>query len=62
MQNDKHHTLAAAKELGIPVVFDISDDAEGLAGEELLEARYNDGDYYNVETSNPIDEQFDLIW
>ena len=62
MQNDKHHTLAAARALGIPVVFEVSDDSEGLVGEELLDARYNDGDYYNVETSDPIHEQFDTIW
>lgn len=62
MQNDKHHTLAAARELGIPVVFDVEDDAEGLTGEELLEVRYNDGDYYNVETSDPMSDIFDLIW
>lgn len=62
MQNDKHHTLAAARELGIPVMFDVEDDAEGLTGEELLEVRYNDGDYYNVETSDPMSDIFDLIW
>ncbi len=62
MQNDKHHTLAAARELGIPVVFAVEDDAEGLTGEELLEVRYNDGDYYNVETSDPMSDIFDLIW
>lgn len=62
MQNDKHHTLAAARELGIPVVFDVEDDPEGLNGEELLEARYNDGDYYDVETSDPMSEIFNLIW
>ena len=62
MQNDKHHTLAAARELGIPVVFDVEDDSEGLTGEELLEARYNDGDYYDVETSDPMSDVFDLIW
>ena len=50
MQNDKHHTLAAARELGIPVVFDVEDDAEGLT------------DYYNVETSDPMSDIFDLIW
>ena len=62
MQNDKHHTLAAARELGIPVVFDVEDDAEGLTGEALREVRYNDGDYYNVETSDPMSDIFDLIW
>lgn len=62
MQNDKHHTLAAARELGIPVVFDVEDDSEGLTGEELLEVRYNDGDYYNVETSDPMSDIFDLTW
>ena len=62
MQNDKHHTLAAARELGIPVVFDVEDDSEGLTGEKLLETRYNDGDYYDVETSDPMSGVFDLIW
>lgn len=62
MQNDGHHTLAAARELGIEVVFETGTDSEGLEGEELLLNRYNDGDWYNVETSNPAYEQFDLIW
>lgn len=62
MQHDKHHTLAAARELGIPVVFEVENDSEGLTGEELLDARYNDGDYYNVETSDPMSDIFDLIW
>ena len=62
MQNDRHHTLAAARELGIRVIFEVSDDSEGLTGEKLLDARYNDGDYYNVETSDPANDKFDLIW
>ncbi len=62
MQNDLHHTLAAARELGIKVEFEITSDTEDLEGEELLTQRYNDGDYYNVETSNPAYDEFDLIW
>lgn len=62
MQNDGHHTLAAARELGIEVEFETSEDCEGLEGEELLENRYNDGDWYNVETSNPAYDEFDLVW
>lgn len=62
MQNDKHHTLAAARELGTPVEFVISDDPEGLTGLNLLDQRYMDGDWYNVETSDPAYDVFDLIW
>ena len=62
MQNNGHHTLAAARELGIEVEFVTEPDSEGLEGQELLEQRYNDGDWYNVETSNPAYEQFDLVW
>ncbi len=62
MQNNLHHTLVAARELGIPVVFDVIVDSEGLADKELLEARYNDGNYYNVETSDPLLCKFDEIW
>ena len=62
MQNDGHHTLAAARELGIEVEFATSADSEGLEGEELLENRYNDGDWYSVETSNPAYDELDLTW
>lgn len=62
MQNDGHHTLAAARELGIEVEFETASDTEDLEGEVLLEQRYNDGDWYNVETSNPAYDKFDLIW
>lgn len=62
MQNDNHHALAAARELGIEIEFNISKDSEDLEGETLLEQRYNDGDWYNVETSNPAYDEFDLVW
>ena len=62
MQNNGHHTLAAARELGIEVEFVTEPDSEDLEGENLLEQRYNDGDWYNVETSNPAYDQFDLVW
>lgn len=60
--SDGHHTMAAARELGIEVRFDVVDESEGLNGEELLEARYMDGEWYFVETSDPASEQFDLVW
>lgn len=54
MQADGHHTLAAARELGIPFSFEISDDPEGLSGEEMLTIRWMDGDWYDVENSDPM--------
>lgn len=51
---DKHHTMAAAKELGIEVVYDVKADPENLEGEDLLEARFIDSAYYDVETG--VDE------
>lgn len=54
MQADGHHTLAAAREIGIPYSFDISDDPEGLSGEEMLTIRWMDGDWYDVEASDPM--------
>lgn len=62
LQSDAHHTLAAARILGLPVEFNVNDDPEGLTGEALLTIRYMDGDYYNVETSDPLADDFDLIW
>ena len=62
IQIDGHHTLAAARELGIGVEFNVHDDDEGLEGEALLDARYMDGDYYRVETSNPANYVFDFVW
>lgn len=62
MQNNCHHTLAAARELGIEIEYSIGSDPEDLTGEDLLEQRYNDGDWYNVENSNPAYDKFDLVW
>lgn len=62
IQADGHHTLAAARELGIEVKFEIIDEPEHLTGETALNAHYNDGDWYNVETSDPSTDSFDLIW
>ncbi len=62
IQSDAHHTLAAARELNIPVRFVFSDDPEGLSGEDALNAHYNDGDWYRVETSNPAYDEFDFVW
>lgn len=66
IQVDGHHTLAAARELGIEIKFVIDGDIEGLNTyrdfDEALEANWNDGDWYNVETSNPFYEEFDLTF
>lgn len=62
MQADGHHTLAAARELGLDVEYDVNDDPEGLEGEDLLNARYMDGDWYDVESSNPYYNEIDLVW
>ena len=62
IQVDGHHTLTAARELGIEIKFDVREEANSLSGEDALEAHYNDGDWYNVETSNPAYEEYDLVW
>lgn len=59
---DGHHTLAAARELGIDINFDERDQPEGLTGEKLLEVQWIDGDWYYVESSDPSNYQFDLVW
>ena len=62
IQIDGHHTLAAARELGIAVKFDIREEETGLSGDAALDVHYNDGDWYNVETSNPAYEEYDFVW
>ena len=62
IQADGHHTMAAARELGIEIRFVFSPDPEGLSGKAALDARWIDGDYYNIETSNPAYDHFDTIW
>lgn len=62
IQIDGHHTLTAARELGIEVKFEITDEPEHLTGDAALEVHYNDGDWYNVETSDPSNNNFDFIW
>lgn len=62
MVNDGHHLMEAARQLEIPVEFDVTDDPEGLTGTNLLNARWMDGDWYDVETSDVTAEHYDLIW
>ncbi len=62
IQADGHHTLAAARELGISIRYSFSSEPEGLSGESALDAHYNDGDWYRVETSNPACDEFDFVW
>lgn len=59
---DHHHTLAAARMLGIPYTYVVYDDPEGLTGESVLEVRWIDGEYYDVEISNPAEDKFYTIW
>lgn len=51
---DGHHTLEAAKRLGITVAFDHIDHPEKLTGERLLEECYFDSDYYDIETGSNV--------
>lgn len=62
IQADGHHTLAAARELGLNIEFEVEEDPEGLEGEDLLDARYNDCDWYDVEESNPAHGELSFIW
>ena len=62
MQNDGHHLLAAARELGLEISYAVEADPEGLTGEDLLGARWMDGDWYFVETSRPDEDTFDLVY
>lgn len=45
-----HHTLEAARQLGIAVKYELVDHPEGLCGEDLLEQAWIDSDWYNIET------------
>ena len=60
--SDGHHRLIAARELGITVNFEIKDEPDGLTGEALLNAHRIDGDWYDVETSDPSIGKFHLIF
>lgn len=62
VQIDGHHTLAAARELGLDIEYDVQPDEEGLSGMSLLDAKWMDGDWYKVETSDPASDDFDLVW
>jgi len=59
---DGHHTLAAARELGITFGFEIIRNPDDLTGEALLDTQWIDADWYYVESSDPSNEQFDLVW
>lgn len=62
IQMDGHHTMAAARKLGIQIEYEIGEDPEGLMGDNALEARYMDGDYYDVEKSDPAYDVFALVF
>ncbi|MBP8125645.1 MAG: hypothetical protein KAZ26_23560 [Caldilineaceae bacterium] len=47
---DGHHTYTAAQELGIEVKFETVRHPEDLTGIDLLEASWNDSDWYDIET------------
>jgi hypothetical protein len=48
--SDGHHTLEAARQLGIAYRFDVVDHPEHIDGENLLEQAWMDSDWYDVET------------
>lgn len=52
---DGHHRKEAAEELGIEIRYEVVKNEHGVTGEALLDACYNDSDWYDVETG-------DLIW
>ena len=52
--SDGHHTMEAAKRLGIPVKYEYGVDSEGLTGDALLEGRYIDSPWYDVETGRDV--------
>lgn len=62
IQADGHHTMAAARELGIEVRFIFAEDPEGLTGEAALDARWMDGDWYDVVASEPENDKFKFVW
>ena len=41
---------------------EIDKDPDGLEGEEYLSNHYMDGDWYDVEKSDPSEERFCLVW
>lgn len=51
---DGHHRRAAAIEAGVEVSYEIKSHPEYLTGEALLEAMYNDSDYYDIETGSLV--------
>lgn len=60
--SDGHHALAAAREMGIEIQYEITRHPEYLTGLELLDVAYMDGDWYDVKHSDPSNEQYDLVW
>lgn len=52
---DGHHRKEAAEELGIEIRYEEVKNKHGVTGEALLDACYNDSDWYDVETG-------DLVW
>src|SRR3972149_5584129 len=48
-----HHTLAAARELGLVVSFYFVEHPEGLTGDNLLDQVHGGDDYYDID--NGID-------
>jgi len=51
---DKHHTMAAGRELGLYIVFDVVDHPEGLKGEDLLSDMVDGNGFHDAETGEYI--------
>lgn len=50
--SDGHHALEAARQLNIPVRFEITNHPEHIDGIDLLEQAWIDSDWYDIETGS----------
>lgn len=51
---DGHHRLEAAKELGIPVEYEVIRHQDDLVGEQLLDNNWIDSDWYYIESGKTV--------
>lgn len=54
VMGDKHHTRAAAIELGIAVEYNVVSHPEKLTGENLLEQCWMDSDWRYIDTGRRV--------
>lgn len=51
---DGHHTLEAARQVGVSVCFIVVEHPEGLYGDNLLENSWIDSDWYDITTGELV--------